>query len=108
MIISLPIKRYYSKQHFFSVVPTRWRRKPAGIDTERNYVTVTLCLLVTVDAFNRRLGPDYHTERPHLSRARYARVSFMYVLPGAVDAVVFARSRPREGNAHPLTPSFQA
>ena len=25
------------------VLPTRWRRKPAGIDIERNYVTVTLC-----------------------------------------------------------------
>ena len=26
------------------VSPTRWRRKPAGIDVERNYVTVTLCI----------------------------------------------------------------
>jgi len=26
------------------VLPTRWRRKPAGIDTERNYVTVSLCI----------------------------------------------------------------
>ena len=26
------------------VLPTRWRRKPAGIDMERNYVTVTLCI----------------------------------------------------------------
>jgi len=24
------------------VLPTKWRRKPAGIDTERNYVTVAL------------------------------------------------------------------
>jgi len=29
---------------FFSVLPTRWRRKPAGIDTEPNYITVTLCI----------------------------------------------------------------
>ena len=28
------------------VLPTRWRRKPAGIDTERNYVTVTLCIAI--------------------------------------------------------------
>ena len=26
------------------VLPTRWRRKPTGIDIERNYVTVTLCI----------------------------------------------------------------
>ena len=26
------------------VLPTRWRRKPTGIDTNRNYVTVTLCM----------------------------------------------------------------
>jgi len=26
------------------VLPTRWRRKPAGIDMERNYVTVTPCI----------------------------------------------------------------
>ena len=26
------------------VSPTRWRRKPAGIDMEQNYVTVTLCI----------------------------------------------------------------
>ena len=25
------------------VLPTRWRRKPLGTDTERNYVTVSLC-----------------------------------------------------------------
>ena len=29
---------------FIGVLPTRWRRKPAGIDTERNYVTVTACI----------------------------------------------------------------
>jgi len=28
----------------FRVLPTRWRRKPASIDTERNYVTVTICI----------------------------------------------------------------
>jgi len=29
---------------FLRVLPTRWLRKPAGIDTERNYATVTLCI----------------------------------------------------------------
>ena len=37
-------RRCYSKPTFFRVLPTRWRRKPAGIDTERNYVTVTACI----------------------------------------------------------------
>jgi len=32
------------KQTFLKVLPTRWRRKPAGTDMERNYVTVTLCI----------------------------------------------------------------
>ena len=26
------------------VLPTKWRRKPAGIDMERDYVTVTVCI----------------------------------------------------------------
>jgi len=30
--------------HIFQSLPTRWRRKPAGIDTERNCVTVTLSM----------------------------------------------------------------
>ena len=49
-IISVPIKRifkrYCSNQHFLRVLPARWRRKPAGIDTERNYVTVTLSIAI--------------------------------------------------------------
>ena len=31
-------------QTFLGVLPTRWRRKPAGTDMDRNYVTVTLCI----------------------------------------------------------------
>jgi len=31
---------------FLRVLPSRWRRKPAGIDTERSYVIVTLCMHV--------------------------------------------------------------
>ena len=33
-----------SVRKFLRVLPTRWRRKPAGIDMERNHVTVTLCI----------------------------------------------------------------
>jgi len=29
---------------FLKVLTTGWRRKPAGIDSERNYVTGTLCI----------------------------------------------------------------
>jgi len=27
------------------VLPSKWRRKPAGIDMERSYVILTLCML---------------------------------------------------------------
>jgi len=36
-------KRYHSDQHFSEFLPARWRQKSTGIDTEQNYVTVTLC-----------------------------------------------------------------
>jgi len=48
MISNLPTKRIkvISQQRtFVRVLPTRWRRKAAGTDVERNYVTVTLCIL---------------------------------------------------------------
>ena len=32
------------------VLPTRWRRKLAGIDMERNYVTVTLYIGIEMTA----------------------------------------------------------
>jgi len=57
MIINLLTKRIRVTaewQTFLRVLPTRWRRKPAGIDTERNYVNVTLCtycLLVYIVCF---------------------------------------------------------
>jgi len=38
-------KRYHSDQHFSEFLPTRWQQKSIGIDTEQNYVTVTLCIL---------------------------------------------------------------
>jgi len=28
------------------VLPTRWRRKPAGIDAERNYAIIQLCFAI--------------------------------------------------------------
>ena len=40
-------KCYYATS-IFRVLPTRQLRKPAGIDTERNYVTVTLCIVLSV------------------------------------------------------------
>ena len=36
----------WDRQTVPRVLPTRWCRKPAGIDLERNYVTVTLCIKV--------------------------------------------------------------
>ena len=57
MIINLLTKRIRVTaewQTFLRVLPTRWRRKPAGIDTERNYVNVTVCtycLLVYIVCF---------------------------------------------------------
>jgi len=36
-------KRYRSDKHFSEFLSTRWRQKSTGIDTERNYVAVTLC-----------------------------------------------------------------
>jgi len=37
------------------VLPTKWRRKPAGIDMERNYVSVTLCIHMS-QVFSARAG----------------------------------------------------
>ena len=34
-------QRYQSDKHFSEFLPTRWRQKSTGIDTEQNYVTVT-------------------------------------------------------------------
>ena len=63
MTIKLPksvFKRYHSNKHF-SVLPTRWRRKPAGIDMEQNYATVTLCRSVgTYGLVNGQLNLTEH------------------------------------------------
>jgi len=34
-------KLYHSDKHFSEFLPTSWRQKSTGIDTEQNYVTVT-------------------------------------------------------------------
>ena len=38
-------KRYHGDQHFSEFLPTRWRQKSTGIDMERNYATVSLCIM---------------------------------------------------------------
>ena len=35
------------------VLPTKWRRKPAGLDMERNYVTVAICIVGDNDILDR-------------------------------------------------------
>ena len=42
------------------VLPTRWRRKPAGIDMNRNYVTVTLCIRRECACSHSRTCLDYY------------------------------------------------
>jgi len=37
------------QQTFLRVLPRGWQRNPAGIDMERNYVTVTLCVHGVID-----------------------------------------------------------
>jgi len=41
------------KQRFLSVLPTIWRRKTTGIDTEQNGVTVALCTVCEIRAKSR-------------------------------------------------------
>ena len=38
-------KRYHSDKHFSEFLPATWRQKSTGIDMERNYAAVTLCIL---------------------------------------------------------------
>ena len=71
MIFNLPTKCIYvisQWQKFFRVLPTRWRRKPAGIDMDQNYVTVTLCVhyseesnikIITIRTFNYAMHLSY-------------------------------------------------
>ena len=71
-------KRYHSNR-ILSVLPTRWRRKTAGIDMKQNYVTVTLrILLATVDVRPTSLTMQFitvslHVCIPHDAREASAR-----------------------------------
>ena len=40
-------KRCRSAKHFWEFLPTRWRQKSTGKDTEQNYVTDALCLSIS-------------------------------------------------------------
>ena len=51
------------KETFIRVLPARWRRKPAGIDMERNYVTVT------IDRQAYRQTPHGYIDLPHTMQA---------------------------------------
>jgi len=46
--LKAPHFRDSREKTFLSVLLTRWRRKPAGIDMERNYVTVILCIQLNI------------------------------------------------------------
>ena len=37
-------KRCHSDKHFSEFLPARWRQKSTGIDVERKYATVSLCI----------------------------------------------------------------
>ena len=43
----IQIKLNRNGKHFSEFLPTGWRQKSTGIDTEQNYVTVRLCILAT-------------------------------------------------------------
>ena len=38
-------KRYHSDEHFSEFYPQNGGKQTTGIDTEQNYVTVTLCIM---------------------------------------------------------------
>jgi len=42
--LQIVLKRYHSDKHLSEYLPTKWRQKSIGIDTEQNYVTVILCI----------------------------------------------------------------
>jgi len=43
-----------SDKHFSEFLLTRWRQKSSGIDTEQNYVTVSLFILLTTKCLNQQ------------------------------------------------------
>ena len=44
LIYRKSVLKWQQSNNISNSLPTRWRRKPANIDMERNYVTVTLCI----------------------------------------------------------------
>ena len=58
LAINFPTKAYLripQQQIFLRVLPTTWRRKPAGIDMERNYASITLCIgLLTFEFLSQK------------------------------------------------------
>jgi len=40
--------------NIYQILPTRWRQKSTGIDLELNYVTVTLCIAVSLLAYFKK------------------------------------------------------
>ena len=55
------------------VLPTKWRRKPAGIDVKRNYVTVNLCVNTAVVVVVVVVVSPSPRERPEVVVARRRR-----------------------------------
>jgi len=43
--------KWHQSNKLLRVLPTRWRHKPAGIDVERNYITVTLYIDIWCTGF---------------------------------------------------------
>jgi len=39
------LKRYHSDKHFSEFFSARWRQKSTGMDTEQNYINVSLCIV---------------------------------------------------------------
>ena len=58
---------YSRAKTFMRVLPTRWRRKPAGIDTELNYFTATVCICCVLSA-DSRITTDGRGERAKTDR----------------------------------------
>ena len=103
-------------------LPTRWRRKPAGIDMEPNCVIVILCILCNARSVDSRVLTRYGVRRHALfaralsSAARRIHASsllricvtfrsknvshaYIFITYSASKAIVDRRLRPRPGAA---------
>jgi len=77
MIVNLPTKliSVIRVTNFLRVLPTRWRRKPVCIDMERNYVTVTQCIIVARKDYTSGCFSDcdrYHRHRYEVMKSNRA------------------------------------